>query len=182
MKDKRQKVKLERSGQCMCIKRGSEGPFTNCQSDFHFIMGDGGRPMKRYLPLWLSVPTSNPLETSFPQSSPEALDSGIYRDKGSSYPKQLKPEACVGLCFFPSSIPQCQVWFIFCTGCLRLSVQRLSLGLPEPSLPNAERGSISFLMLWLLANIASICKLLQNSHLQTFRGCDLIQYILPIML
>lgn len=45
--------------------------------------------MKRHL--WLPVPMSNPLETSFPQSSLEALDSRLSRDKGSSYPKWLRP-------------------------------------------------------------------------------------------
>lgn len=38
-----------------------------------------GRPTKEYLLLWFPVPMSNPLETSFPQSSPEARDSGLER-------------------------------------------------------------------------------------------------------
>lgn len=36
--------------------------------------------------------------------------------------------------------------------------------------------------LWLVANTASIHKVLQNSHFQIFHGCDIIKYTLPIML
>ena len=69
----------------------------------HFVMGSllirfppysgrwGKTSEETLAPLWFSIlVSSNPLETSFPQSSPEALDSKPWRDKGSSDPTQSR--------------------------------------------------------------------------------------------
>lgn len=70
---------------------GAEGLLLLIRIPPYRRLGWGSTNEKTPSPLWFSIPmASNPLETSFPQSSSEALDSRPSRDKGSSYPKQLR--------------------------------------------------------------------------------------------
>lgn len=100
-------------------------------------------------PLWFSIlMSSNPLETSFPPSSPEALDSGPWRDKRGSYPKWSR-QGSLGRIVFLSILNTAESGVrgtvaggsfsvqIAC-GFLSWFLQRQGLGLPESPLLNAE--------------------------------------------
>lgn len=96
----------------------------------------------------------------------------------------------MGLCFFPSSIQQCQVLedhlsaVLSCISCLSLSVLVSPEAVAEfarVSPPKGWEGILTLILSWLVANSAFICKVLQSSDFQAFCDCDIIKYILLII-